>query len=377
MPVGTVVITELQAAFIALGVLVVVLLLVDVAVRAAQGPLQQAAHLGPTTAAPVVPAGSGSGEDTEPPVAGARRPVATPSPVARRRRGIKTLVVGGDGRASTSKLQVVLWTFAVVYVFAFLLVWGRSSGCEGENPKSQVCREAATGRAAFENATDQALQPEYYVLLGFPLAAAVAAKALTSNKVIDGSVTKPPLEPDTKGLSEGLAEIVSNDKGEIDLLDFQYFAFNLLTLAFFAIEFLAHPARGLPDLPPTLIALSGIAAATYTTKKGLETARPAITAVAPGRLPAVQDRSLTIVGTGFGAPPSAPRPGDPIDPGLRGVFLDGEVLHWDAAGWRDDRIVAQLTDAAARLPGASHQLMVMDGDGATSPPFALELYEPE
>ena len=39
------------------------------------------------------------------------------------------------------------------------------------------CSEAATARAAFTNAVNRPLQPEYYVLLGFPLTAAVAVAA--------------------------------------------------------------------------------------------------------------------------------------------------------------------------------------------------------
>lgn len=69
-----------------------------------------------------------------------------------------------------------------------------------------------------------------------------------------------------------MAEVVSNDEGQTDLMDFQYFAFNLLALGFFLFEFVPDPSGGLPDLPPTLLALTGLATASYTTKKGLETA---------------------------------------------------------------------------------------------------------
>ncbi|MDQ1536232.1 MAG: hypothetical protein QOE58_625 [Actinomycetota bacterium] len=59
----------------------------------------------------------------------------------------------------------------------------------------------------------------------------------------------------------------------------------MLSLVFFLVEFLTHPAHGLPDLPPTLIALSGFAAAGYTTKKGLAGVSPkpgAASTPAPG-----------------------------------------------------------------------------------------------
>jgi hypothetical protein len=210
---------------------------------------------------------------------GAKPPADAP-PQAQRRRGLGGLVIGTDGRASTSKVQAVLWTFAVFFAIAFMLVWGRSLGCDkASNSKSAVCVEASKARGAFNVFVDRGLQAEYFVLMGFPIGVAVAAKAITQAQVdelmkIDpakAAAAKPPIAPeDAKGgLRQSLQEISSNDVGEFDLLDFQYFAFNLLTLTFFFVQFLTHPVGGLPDLPPTLIALSGVAAASYTTKKAL------------------------------------------------------------------------------------------------------------
>lgn len=199
-----------------------------------------------------------------------KRPPAGGPVVEARRSGLGALVIGTDGRASTSKVQAVLWTFAVFFAIAFMLVWGRSVGCgDAKDKGSAVCVEATKARSAFDDFVNRGLQAEYFVLLGFPLGVAVAAKAITQAQVDDG-LDKPPLEdPNAKGLRQSLREIASNDVGEFDLLDFQYLAFNLLTLTFFFVQFLTHPADGLPDLPPTLIALSGLAAATYTTKKAL------------------------------------------------------------------------------------------------------------
>jgi hypothetical protein len=199
------------------------------------------------------------------------KPSASDPPGVRRRQGLGALVIGADGRASTSKLQAVLWTFAVFFAVAFMLFWGRSSGCS--NPGQGGCQEAQQGRAAFDRFVNHGLQPEYYVLLGFPLTVAIAAKAITTAKVDDGTLVKAPLTAaeGAGGFRQSVREIVTNDGGEIDLLDAQYFAFNLLTLAFFFTQLLTRPGAGLPDLPPTLIALSGLAAAGYTSKKALTT----------------------------------------------------------------------------------------------------------
>jgi len=194
---------------------------------------------------------------------------------ARRRRGVKALIIGSDGRASTSKTQVVLWTFAIFYALVFLLLWGRSVGCASTDlDDTPECEQAMVGRDAFLAVTNGALQHEYYALLGLPVAAAIAAKSITANKQADGTLDKDDIDPEQGGIRDGLSEIISNDAGETDLIDFQYFAFTLLALAFFLTEFLAHPGAGLPNLPPTLVALSGVSTGAYTAKKSLANSAP-------------------------------------------------------------------------------------------------------
>src|SRR5690242_3866784 len=46
--------------------------------------------------------------------------------LAFRRRGLKAAIIGQDGRASTSKTQVVLWTGAVVWALIDLLLFARA-----------------------------------------------------------------------------------------------------------------------------------------------------------------------------------------------------------------------------------------------------------
>lgn len=206
------------------------------------------------------------------------RPPPDAPPAEQRRGGLGGLVIGKDGRASTSKVQAVLWTFAVFFAVGFMLVWGRSVGCgDKENRDSAACREAKSARSSFDNFVDRGVQSEFFVLMGFPIGVAVAAKAITQAQVDDHPDSKQDIaEADAKGgLRQSLREVAGNDVGEFDLLDFQYFAFNLLALTFFFVQFIAHPWAGLPDLPPTLIALSGLAAASYTAKKGLGAANAA------------------------------------------------------------------------------------------------------
>src|SRR5262249_27174522 len=155
-----------------------------------------------------------------------------------------------------SKVQAVLWTGAIVYAFLFLLVAGWHIW---DRPKTPQLANLTDG---FAHLIHHPLQPEYVVLLGIPITAAIAAKSLIFNKVVAGTLTKTT--GTSEGVVAGLAETVSNDSGSADLLDSQYVAFNLITLIYFFSVFfgttIANPSTGLPAIPPTLLALSGVSA---------------------------------------------------------------------------------------------------------------------
>jgi hypothetical protein len=288
-----------------------------------------------------------------------------------RQRGVKALVMGADGRASTSKLQVLMWTLAVLYAFTFLLLWGRSVGCDDtlSTRRAAVCREAASVRGLFSEILEEPLETEYYALLGLPTAAAVAAKALTVSKVAKGEVVKPPAGREAGGVGKSLAEVVSSDSGRTDLIDFQYFAFNLLALTFFLLQFVADPEDGLPEMPPTLIALTGVAVAAYTGKKALESDAPVVTAVIPRRLRQAEATPLTVVGTGFGK-----------DPGR--LTVEGVEIPVGADEWRDREIrtlvpPGAFVDLRIRQRGLAADLAVITAEGAVSEPRPVEIERPD
>jgi hypothetical protein len=288
-----------------------------------------------------------------------------------RQRGVKALVIGADGRASTSKLQVLMWTLAVLYAFTFLLLWGRSVGCDQDvtGTRKAACEQARDVRGLFGEILEEPLETEYYALLGLPTAAAVAAKALTVNKVAKGEVVKPRAARTAKGFGKGLAEVVSSDNGRTDLIDFQYFAFNLLALSYFILQFVAAPANGLPEIPPTLLALTGVAVAAYTGKKALESDAPTITTVLPRRIPLGDETSLTVMGAGFGETEG--------DAGR--LAIDGVEVPVDAGGWRDRKIQATIEPGTlAKLKvrrgrTRAGDVTVVTAEGAVSRPFPIEL----
>ena len=198
-------------------------------------------------------------------------PNAPSGNLAFRRRGLKAAVIGQDGRASTSKTQVALWTAAVVWALVDLLLLARAY------PRGNL----------FSGAVTTNWRPEYLVLLGLPVAAATAAKAavVTANSGLgplksasaaqslglDRGYVRHPVSQEARGFWTGVAELFTGDDGAVAWADLQYVVFTLITLAYFVAQFLARPADGLPPVPAALLTLMGVSASAYTANKIVST----------------------------------------------------------------------------------------------------------
>jgi hypothetical protein len=204
------------------------------------------------------------------------------------RRRFWYIVLGADDRVSTSKVQLVLWTLALAY--ALLVI--------------------AFHDAVFPPGN---LDPRYLLLLGFPAGAAVGAKAITTGQMASGTVVKNPPAYEKKTLPKALSDIVSNDQGDLDLGDTQYFLFTLVTLTAFFIGFFRSPTT-LPALPDTLVGLSSASAAAYVAKKATSSAPMTITAVSPQKGPA--GTTAKVYGSNLGNPASGTGPPDVTMGGL-------------------------------------------------------------
>jgi hypothetical protein len=156
------------------------------------------------------------------------------------------LVTGTDNRWSTSKASVVLWTYGLLFVFIAILLHTRGHGLD-----------------------QLTLSDQYLLLLGIPAGTAVASKAITQAKVESGQLAKTTA-PAPPNAVAGTGQLFSDDSGNPDLLDAQYFAFSLLLLAYFFTQFLSGESTTLPNLPDTLVGLTGVSALSYTAKKGVK-----------------------------------------------------------------------------------------------------------
>jgi hypothetical protein len=172
------------------------------------------------------------------------------------------LVVGKDGRTSTSKMQAIVWTLTVAFGVLAL---------------------------TFQGATDIDIVPDYLYLLGFPALALMLSKGIVQQKLISGDIVK--VAPDAtaaamtddapkRGWRDWLGDIINNDQGQADIADFQYVLFNLIAVIYFFIHLFQHPGV-LPHIPQTLIVLTGASAGTYVGNKLVQNQTPVLTGVTP------------------------------------------------------------------------------------------------
>ncbi len=179
----------------------------------------------------------------------------------KRLSAFRSLYLGKDNRASTSKAVALTWTYAVAYGLLSL-----------------IAAKVLGSEQAWEKLIDDGLQEEYLLLLGGPYAAALIAKyvAVTSEGGAN-KTTEPTASPanDPKSL-------IADDEGDTDLGDFQYVLFNVIALAYFLASFIPHLLDAFPELPALLVGLALTSATTYAAKKAaIGIAGPQLSSVFP------------------------------------------------------------------------------------------------
>ena len=198
--------------------------------------------------------------------------------------------MGDDGRVSTSKVQVAIWSGALVFGLLFLLLIGRTPNCPLD-PRNAVgsCPANRMAGVGIADVLGTNFRWEYLVLLGWPVAVAIGARWQVLNALdklrnpapaagtpeAPGSGTNaelkaPPTDAASIGVLSGLRELVSDDKGRGRLLDIQYLAFTLITVAYFVLQLVTHPRAGLPEIPAALLVLMGIAGGGYLSGKAID-----------------------------------------------------------------------------------------------------------
>jgi len=185
--------------------------------------------------------------------------------------GAFAALIGTDGRTSTSKTLAGLWTIVLAWGIAFLL-----------------------GRHLFENQALSDVLPQdtwdqYLLVLGGPFAAAVLAKGIVTYQLSNGTLTKTTVAPDAATINQ----VLQDDANQTDLVDSQYFLFNLVAIVYFLVQIARHPM--LPTMPAVLLAATSGAAALYVGNKAVSSNKPVISSVVPRTARAGEQ--LTIAGS--------------------------------------------------------------------------------
>ncbi len=235
------------------------------------------------------------------------------------------MVLGADGRTSTSKTFVFLWTLLVGWALIALLIAGQfitSRACVHHLHATVACGsdQVALMQVGWRHFLDAPLSGTYLILLGIPGAAAVSAKQITQTNVNGNGFKKPKPKSGSPGVSR-ITEIFSADDGTTDIGDFQYVIFNLITAVYFVTQFLHPDGTGLPTISDTLLGLTGVSASVYVGKKAVTNNQPTVTGVFP--LPLHDGRQFTVIGTGLAVDSASPTEAEPqitID-GLSAVIV--------------------------------------------------------
>jgi len=280
-----------------------------------------------------------------------------------------SVIIGEDGRTSTSKTFVLMWTLLVGWALIALLFAGQilvTHSCVTDKltPK---CANDGIGLLQLDWRTflQSGLDTSYMVLLGIPAAAALAAKAVTENAVAARTLPTRPLSPDDKAFPARIAQIFSADDGTTDIGDFQYVLFNLILAVYFVSGLLNLSSTGLPVIPATILGLTSVSAALYVGKKAATRVKPTINAVIPSLL--VPTGNFLVLGSDLTDDATSPNPQPPI------VMINGqrvENTNADGADRITGTVPGDLNPGTDQIPGT---VVVVSPFGYETTPFTVTI----
>ncbi|MFV0433649.1 MAG: hypothetical protein ACK5LO_06705 [Leucobacter sp.] len=173
--------------------------------------------------------------------------------------GLVRMLIGADGRMSTSYFQAWVWTLTLVWALLFFVLL------------------TFTGRGFAEIAGDDGgipLNADYLLLLGGPFAALVVVRQIDQSKIANQELQKPIAS------TTDVTDLFSSDSGRADLVDMQYLLFNVVALLVFCSELWKDQSR-LPDIPDAIMMLTSGAALGYIARKAVQGDKPTVTSVIP------------------------------------------------------------------------------------------------
>jgi hypothetical protein len=257
-----------------------------------------------------------------------------------RKTSILGYFTGQDGRASTSKFQFFVFTFAFVFSFVLLHTY---------------CWFVAKHFILIET-----IPPNVMLAMGFSSITFVGAKAITTTQISSGKLDKGAPTKDSWTF------LVSDDNGDLDLSKFQMLIWTLIAVIIFIInayqiidcihgmgvvdgkKYLdkydpsaTHPYQLLPDISGALMVLMGLGQGAYLGKKLVLAPVPRLTGLSIATPPPdgkVTPVVIQIMGGDFG------------DKLGNQILIDGMPV----PGAPDKTIVAWTANSIKFDPGPNH-----------------------
>lgn len=290
---------------------------------------------------------------------------------------LSSVILGEDGRTSTSKTFILMWTLLVGWALVTLLIAGElvsAHACVSGSHAAAVkaCKQDEVGllQLGWRHFVDTGLAGSYLVLLGIPAGAGVLAKGITQQQVASSAgfkTTKRRGASDLGAIRQFIArvaEVFSADDGSTDIADFQYLIFNLITGVYFVAQFLNPDGSGLPTIPDTLLGLTGVSAGLYVGKKAVSRSQPTISGVFPQ--PLHDGSEFTIIGTALGNDPAAPLDAQPQ------ITIDSMPVTLMRVTETGNLVVKAPADLSLSGTPAVRQLQVLNPYGGLSPKFDVQ-----
>jgi hypothetical protein len=263
---------------------------------------------------------------------------------------LSQLVEGKDGRASTSKFQLVVWTAVGLYAFAAVFT-------------AKILHGDATGISNFP--------ANLLAAMGLSVLTATASKAITSSQVSSGQISKPSVGTVDQPSDPGAAALVQDDSGAPDLSKAQFLAWTIVSVFVYLYRLVGKvnlPVVGasidMPDIDPVLLPLIGLGHAAYLGKKLTSSTVPQINGVTPAA--GTPPRPVTMTGVSFGAPQ-----------GTSQVLIDSSPYYVSVSSWSDTSIAFEFpqkrSDGSNWRPGDVVRLaLVVNGQqSANDVPFTI------
>ncbi len=246
------------------------------------------------------------------------------------------LVVGEDGRPSTSKLKPFLWTVVVIFAYAVLYA-------------------ARVKKGYIEAISD--IPPNLLIAMGFDVATLVAAKGITESQISSGQIEKPaPVDSTAKTAStpntsanNGPGAVFQDDKGFPDLTKIQTVTWTVFAIVIYLVAvntaleatnalksvspgtepFPSH--LNFPDIDPALMVLVGLGNAAYLGKKLVTTDTPVLTGISVQRKPSGTE--IIVTGVGLGVTQNGSK-----------IIVNNKEIDETPLAWANDQVKFKLPD---------------------------------